>query len=35
MLSKDVFSFLKTLQNNNNRDWFNEHKAPLKLLKQE
>ena len=32
MLSKDVFSFLKTLQNNNNRDWFNEHKATFKTI---
>ena len=30
MISKDVFSFLKTLQKNNNRDWFQEHKAAFK-----
>ena len=30
MISKDVFSFLKTLQKNNNRDWFHEHKAAFK-----
>lgn len=32
MLSKDVFSFLKKLQNNNNRDWFNEHKLTFKTI---
>ena len=26
-ISKDNFAFLKKLQNNNNRDWFNENKA--------
>jgi uncharacterized protein (TIGR02453 family) len=30
MISKDVFSFLKILQKNNNRDWFHEHKASFK-----
>ncbi|AOR29644.1 conserved hypothetical protein (DUF24) [Formosa sp. Hel1_33_131] len=30
MISKDVFSFLKILQKNNNRDWFQEHKAAFK-----
>ena len=31
MISKDVFSFLKTLhKNNNNREWFHEHKAAFK-----
>ena len=30
MISKDVFSFLKALQKNNNRDWFHEHKAVFK-----
>jgi len=32
MLSKDVFSFLKKLQKNNNRDWFHEHKATFKVI---
>ena len=32
MLSKDVFSFLKNLQKNNNRDWFHEHKATFKVI---
>jgi len=32
MLSKDVFSFLKNLQKNNNRDWFHEHKAAFKVI---
>lgn len=32
MLSKDVFSFLKKLQSNNNREWFNEHKAMFKTI---
>jgi len=32
MLSKDVFSFLKNLQKNNNRDWFHEHKATFKII---
>ena len=30
MISKDVFSFLKKLQKNNNREWFHEHKAAFK-----
>ena len=30
MISKDVFGFLKSLQKNNNRDWFHEHKAAFK-----
>ena len=32
MLFKDVFSFLKKLQSNNNREWFNEHKATFKTI---
>lgn len=32
LLSKDVFSFLNKLQNNNNRDWFNEHKVTFKTI---
>jgi uncharacterized protein (TIGR02453 family) len=32
MLSKDVFSFLKKLQSNNKREWFNEHKATFKTI---
>jgi uncharacterized protein (TIGR02453 family) len=35
MLSKDVFSFLKNLQKNNNRDWFHEHKASFKVIETE
>ena len=31
MISKDVFSFLKTLhKKNNNGEWFHEHKAAFK-----
>ena len=30
MISKDVFGFLKSLQKNNNRDWFHEHKSAFK-----
>ncbi|WP_295982774.1 DUF2461 domain-containing protein [uncultured Algibacter sp.] len=32
MISKDVFSFLKKLQKNNNRDWFHDHKASFKEI---
>ena len=30
MISKDVFSFLKKLQKNNNREWFHVHKPAFK-----
>jgi len=30
MISKDVFSFLKKLKQNNNREWFHEHKTIFK-----
>lgn len=30
MISKNVFGFLKTLQKNNNRDWFNTNKPAFK-----
>jgi uncharacterized protein (TIGR02453 family) len=32
MISKNVFSFLKTLQKNNNREWFNAHKSEFKTI---
>ena len=32
MVSKDVFSFLKKLKQNNNREWFHEHKTVFKEL---
>ena len=35
MISKDVFSFLKKLQKNNNRDWFHDHKASFKEIELE
>ena len=31
-ISKDAFSFFKRLQENNNRDWFNEHKPEFKKI---
>ena len=34
-IDKGVFSFLKKLENNNNRDWFNEHKAQFKAIESE
>lgn len=30
--SKDILEFLKRLEKNNNRDWFNEHKKEFKAL---
>jgi uncharacterized protein (TIGR02453 family) len=30
MITKDVFSFLKQLKQNNNREWFHDHKAAFK-----
>lgn len=35
VINKEAFSFLKTLANNNNRDWFNDHKDQYKLLETE
>ena len=32
MISKDVLSFLKKLQQNNTRDWFDAHKSEFKAL---
>ena len=32
---KEVFIFLKKLEKNNNRDWFNEHKKEFKALEAE
>ncbi len=32
---KEVFTFLKKLEKNNNRDWFNEHKKEFKALETE
>jgi uncharacterized protein (TIGR02453 family) len=31
-LSKDLFAFLTRLENNNNREWFNDHKPQFKRL---
>jgi uncharacterized protein (TIGR02453 family) len=33
-INKSTFSFLRQLAANNNRDWFNEHKAQYELAKQ-
>lgn len=35
MISKNVFNFLKALEKNNNRDWFNENKPEFKTLETE
>ena len=34
-VNPELFSFLKTLKNNNQRDWFNDHKHQFKLLQTE
>ncbi|KJD36074.1 hypothetical protein PW52_05505 [Tamlana sedimentorum] len=34
-LSKSVFTFLKALEQNNNRDWFNENKSEFKTIQDE
>ena len=34
-LSKSVFDFLRKLEKNNNRDWFNEHKKEFKIIEAE
>ena len=31
-ISKHVFTFLKQLEKNNNRDWFNERKPEFKTI---
>lgn len=35
VIVKNVFSFLETLQENNNREWFTEHKEEFKNLESE
>lgn len=35
MISKNVFDFLKKLEKNNNRDWFNDNKPEFKKLETE
>ncbi|WP_461534290.1 DUF2461 domain-containing protein [Sinomicrobium sp.] len=35
MISKETFRFLKELKNNNQRDWFNEHKKRFKVAEAE
>ena len=35
MINPKVFKFLKNLEKNNNRDWFNEHKPEFKALEAE
>src|SRR6056300_134343 len=35
VVPKTVFTFLKKLEENNNRDWFNENKAEFKALEKE
>ncbi|MEP1488303.1 MAG: DUF2461 domain-containing protein [Algibacter sp.] len=34
-VSKDVFSFFKKLEKNNNRDWFNENKPEFKAIERD
>lgn len=34
-VSKDVFTFFKKLEKNNNRDWFNENKPEFKALEKD
>lgn len=34
-IPKETFQFLKRLDNNNNRDWFNNHKAEFKSIEKE
>ena len=33
-ISKETFSFLKELEKNNNRDWFNENKVEFKIIEK-
>ena len=35
MISKETLDFLKTLKNNNQRDWFNEHKKQFRTAEAE
>lgn len=35
MIEKRIFDFLARLQNNNNRDWFNEHKPEFKSIEKD
>lgn len=35
MISKNVFDFLKKLEKNNDRDWFNDHKKEFKTIETE
>ena len=35
LVPKEVFTFLKKLEKNNNRDWFNEHKKEFKAIELE
>lgn len=35
VITNDVFSFLKKLEKNNNREWFTEHKSDFKNLESE
>ena len=35
VIRNDVFNFLKDLENNNNRDWFNTHKTRFKSIEAE
>ncbi len=34
-IPKEIFTFFKTLEKNNNRDWFNEHKAEFKTIEKD
>ena len=34
-VSKEMLQFLKKLKNNNNREWFDEHKPEFKALEAE
>ncbi len=34
-VSEEVLNFLKALKENNNREWFNEHKSEFKILEAE
>ncbi|WP_418511266.1 DUF2461 domain-containing protein [Corallibacter sp.] len=34
LIPKEAFTFFKALQENNNRDWFNEHKSEYKTIEK-
>ena len=34
-IPKEVFSFFKKLEHNNDRDWFNDHKPEFKAIETE